>query len=40
MAVDAQAPLRWHAPLEFVKGQESLDRVIEVLTQIDHGYAG
>jgi uncharacterized protein (DUF2384 family) len=26
-------------PLEFVKDQESLDRVIEVLTQIDHGYA-
>jgi uncharacterized protein (DUF2384 family) len=27
-------------PLEFVKkDQESLDRVIEVLTLIDHGYA-
>jgi len=26
--------------LEFVKDQESLDRVLEVLTQIDHGYAG
>lgn len=39
MAVDAKNLFDGMIPLEFVKDQESLDRVIEVLTLIDHGYA-
>jgi uncharacterized protein (DUF2384 family) len=27
------------APIDFVKEQEGLERVIEVLTQIEHGFA-
>ncbi len=27
------------APIDFVKDQEGLERVIEMLTQIEHGFA-